>query len=92
MPNSTATLRNIRRVSVSRGWSQAPFAGTQPQDKGQRAQTGTREVSSEHEKEHLYLEMTEHWNRLPREMVEDLLRRYLKPTWTYSREPPRGLD
>ncbi|GAB0203599.1 hypothetical protein GRJ2_002825500 [Grus japonensis] len=32
--------------------------------------TGTQEIPSEHRKKLLYFEVTEHWNRLPREVVE----------------------
>lgn len=38
---------------MSRGWGQAFFAGAQQQGKEQRAQTETKEVSSNHE-EKLY--------------------------------------
>ena len=41
---------------MSRGWGQAVFSGAQQQDKGQWAQTGTQEVSYEHEEKLFYLE------------------------------------
>lgn len=39
---------------MKRGWSNAVFSGTHCQDKRQRAQTGTQEVTSEHQQALLY--------------------------------------
>lgn len=39
---------------MKRGWSNAVFSGTHCQDKRQQAQTGTQEVTSEHQQALLY--------------------------------------
>ena len=49
--------------------AQKEFSDAQRQDKGQWAQTEA-EVPSEHDEELLHSEVKEHWNRLPREVVE----------------------
>jgi len=51
---------------VSRGQGQTLFSGVHRQDKGQQAQTEAEEVPFEHEEELLH----EHWNRLPRGVVD----------------------
>jgi len=51
---------------VSRASGQTLFSSAQRQDKGQWAQNDAQEVPLEHEEELLM----EHWNRLPRGIVE----------------------
>jgi len=55
---------------VSGGWGQTLSSGAQRQDKGQRAQTEAQEAHLKMRKNFLPLRVTEHWNRLPREVVE----------------------
>jgi len=55
---------------VSGGWGQTLFSGAQQQDKGQWAQLKHREFRLNMRKNFFPLRVTEHWNRLPREVVE----------------------
>jgi len=56
---------------VSGGWGQTLFSGAQRQDKGQWAQTEAQEVLNVNMRKNFFpLRVMEHWNRLPREVVE----------------------
>ena len=54
----------------SNGWGQNLFSSDQWQNKGWWAQSGTQESTSEHEENFFILSVTEHWNRLTREILE----------------------
>ena len=60
----------ISKGWVSGGWGQALFSSAQRQDKGQWAQTEAWEVRLNMRKNFLTLKVTEHWKRLPREVVD----------------------
>lgn len=51
----------------------------------QEAETDAQEVPSEHEEEFFTVWVSEHWERLPREAVEDCLDIIL---WMWSRTAP----
>jgi len=57
---------------VSGGWGQTLFSGAQQQDKGQWAQIEAYEFRQNMRKNFFPLKVMEHWNRLPREVVESL--------------------
>lgn len=58
---------------MERKWSQGLFSGAQCQEKRQWAQTRTQEAPFEHQKALLCcVWVVEHWNRLPRDVVEFL--------------------
>jgi len=69
---------------VSGGQGQILFSGTQKQDKGQRAQTEAQEDPSEHEEELFTLRVMEHWNRLPKEVVESPSLEIFSTAWMRS--------
>ncbi|PKU39370.1 hypothetical protein llap_10328 [Limosa lapponica baueri] len=62
-------LRNLCLFSLEKT-ERGLLSGAQRQDKGQWAQAGTQEISSNMRKNFLTLRVTDHWIRLPREVVE----------------------
>jgi len=91
-------LINIRQMQPI-GWGQALSGAAQWQDEGSGHKPKHRELHMNVRQVFFTLRVTEHWNRLPREVVKFFLWRYSKPAWvptcvTCCREPALagGLD